>query len=121
MTWKRCHMAAGYHAEKHAASSSIPTGHANVGDITSSAKSAKSVDLPLWLLLGHNYIETRSGEVGLGASEDHNGRPTGAMLLSRAVLTLVFCAVLVTLCYFFVDRPVAYFIHDRHINKSAAL
>jgi membrane-associated phospholipid phosphatase len=57
----------------------------------------------------------------LGASEDDNGQQTGAMLLSRAVMTLVSCAVLVTFCYFFVDRPVAYYIHARQINKSAAL
>jgi membrane-associated phospholipid phosphatase len=42
-------------------------------------------------------------------------------LLRRAVVALLLCAVLVTVCYFFVDRPVALFVHDQHFNRFEAL
>jgi membrane-associated phospholipid phosphatase len=34
-------------------------------------------------------------------------------LLVRSLVALVVCAALVALCYFFVDRPVAFFVHDQ--------
>lgn len=36
-------------------------------------------------------------------------------LLRKSLIALVLGAAAVTLCYFFVDRPVAHFVHDRHI------
>jgi len=36
-------------------------------------------------------------------------------LLARSLVALAVCAALVTLCYFFVDRPVAFFVHDHGI------
>ena len=36
-------------------------------------------------------------------------------LLRQSLVALVLGAVAVTLCYFFVDRPVAHFVHDRHV------
>ena len=42
-------------------------------------------------------------------------------LLRRALVALLLCAGLVTVCYFFVDRPVAFFVHDRHVNRLVAL
>jgi hypothetical protein len=42
-------------------------------------------------------------------------------LQRRTTIALLACAVLVTLCYFFVDRPFAYFIHDQHLNRFEAL
>lgn len=38
-------------------------------------------------------------------------------LLRHSALGLLATAVLVTLAYFFVDRPVAYFVHDHEINQ----
>jgi len=35
-------------------------------------------------------------------------------LLQRTGLALLACACLVAFCYFFVDRPVAFFVHDQH-------
>jgi membrane-associated phospholipid phosphatase len=37
-------------------------------------------------------------------------------LLARSLIALAVCAVLVTLCYFFVDRPVAFFVHDHDFS-----
>jgi membrane-associated phospholipid phosphatase len=42
-------------------------------------------------------------------------------MLSRAALALLGCAGLVALCYFFVDRPVAFFVHDRGLGTSVVL
>jgi membrane-associated phospholipid phosphatase len=44
-----------------------------------------------------------------------------AALLRRAAAALLVCAALVTVCYFFVDRPVAFFVHDQHFNRFEAL
>jgi membrane-associated phospholipid phosphatase len=38
-------------------------------------------------------------------------------LLGRSVLAVAACAILVAMCYFFVDRPVAYFVHDYRVEK----
>jgi membrane-associated phospholipid phosphatase len=38
-------------------------------------------------------------------------------LLGRSVLAVAACAILVAICYFFVDRPVAFFVHDYRIEK----
>jgi membrane-associated phospholipid phosphatase len=40
-------------------------------------------------------------------------------LLERTLLAVLVGAALVALCYFFVDRPVAFFVHD-HIQRAAA-
>ena len=42
-------------------------------------------------------------------------------LLARSLVALAVCAALVTLCYFFVDRPVAFFVHDRHFARYRVL
>ncbi len=42
-------------------------------------------------------------------------------LFRRTLVALIVCAALVTLCYFFVDRPVAYFVHDHHISRDDIL
>jgi membrane-associated phospholipid phosphatase len=39
----------------------------------------------------------------------------------RAALALPVCGVLVTACYLWVDRPVAWFVHDRGINRVETL
>jgi membrane-associated phospholipid phosphatase len=36
-------------------------------------------------------------------------------------MALPVCALLVTLAYFFVDRPVAFFVHEHQLNRIAAL
>src|SRR5262245_6444539 len=41
-------------------------------------------------------------------------------LLRRTLVALLLCAALVTLCYFFVDRPAAFFVH-RHVPGSDAV
>lgn len=38
-------------------------------------------------------------------------------LLRQSVLAILVCAVLVVVCYYFVDRQVAYFVHDHEIAK----
>jgi membrane-associated phospholipid phosphatase len=43
------------------------------------------------------------------------------ILLVRSALALMACALLVTLCYFFVDRPVASFVHDQGFNRFEVL
>lgn len=40
-------------------------------------------------------------------------------LLVRSTLAVIGCAIVVTLCYFFVDRQVALFINTHEINKIA--
>ena len=52
----------------------------------------------------------------------HDNHPSShqddySRLLSRSALALVVCTVLVVVCYFLVDRPVAFFVHDQQINK----
>jgi membrane-associated phospholipid phosphatase len=42
-------------------------------------------------------------------------------LLIRSAAALLLGAALVALCYFFVDRPVAFFVHDHGINRSPLL
>jgi len=42
-------------------------------------------------------------------------------LLVYSALALLTCAVLVTLCYFFIDKQVAYFVHDHELNKYTML
>src|SRR5205823_1767683 len=37
-------------------------------------------------------------------------------LLRRALISTAFCIVAVLVCYFWIDRPVAFFVHDHHIN-----
>lgn len=38
-------------------------------------------------------------------------------LLVRSLLALLVCAALVTVAYYWIDRPVAFFVHDHHINR----
>jgi membrane-associated phospholipid phosphatase len=38
-------------------------------------------------------------------------------LLARSLVAIIRCALLVVVCYFFVDRPVALFVHDHEIAK----
>jgi membrane-associated phospholipid phosphatase len=38
-------------------------------------------------------------------------------LLRYALLTTALCVVAVLICYFWIDRPVAFFVYDHHINK----
>src|SRR5690242_1852669 len=47
--------------------------------------------------------------------------PSFRTLLRRVAVALPVCALLVMLAYFFVDRPVAFFVHDHHLNSLAAL
>ena len=42
-------------------------------------------------------------------------------LLRRSLLALLVCTFLVALCYFFVDRPVAFFVQDQGINHHDLL
>lgn len=37
-------------------------------------------------------------------------------LLLRSLIALVLCAILVAICYFFVDRPVAFFVHAHPLS-----
>jgi membrane-associated phospholipid phosphatase len=41
--------------------------------------------------------------------------------LERSLLALVACTLLVVLTYFFIDRPVAYIVHERHLNDHQVL
>jgi membrane-associated phospholipid phosphatase len=50
-------------------------------------------------------------------NQDHAFR----RLLRGSLIALTVCAVLVTLCYFLVDRPVAFFVRDRQINRIELL
>ena len=47
--------------------------------------------------------------------------PDYARLLKRTLSALAIGAALVALCYFFVDRPVAFFVHDRDFAAHPAL
>jgi len=42
-------------------------------------------------------------------------------LLQRALVAVAICAALVAFCYFFVDRPVAFYVHDHHFNRVSLL
>jgi len=42
--------------------------------------------------------------------------PDYRRLLSRTIITTVLCIVAVLVCYFWVDRPVAFFVYHHHIN-----
>ncbi len=42
-------------------------------------------------------------------------------LLRGSLLALLLGAILVALCFFFVDKPVAFFVHDHHIAGFAVL
>ena len=42
-------------------------------------------------------------------------------LLVRSAVALVCCAILVVLCYLFVDRPVAFWVADHHTNRFRIL
>ncbi len=42
-------------------------------------------------------------------------------LLYRSLVVLACCVVAVVICYFFVDRPVAFFVHDRGIAAVAEI
>ena len=47
--------------------------------------------------------------------------PAFGLLLRRSLLAALLCAILVALCYFFVDRPVAYFVHDQDFGRYPVL
>ena len=47
--------------------------------------------------------------------------PAFGPLLRRSLLAVLVCAILVTLCYFFVDRPVAFFVHDQNFARYPVL
>ncbi|HJW38415.1 MAG TPA: phosphatase PAP2 family protein [Candidatus Udaeobacter sp.] len=38
-------------------------------------------------------------------------------LLRRTLITMGVCIAAVLICYFWIDRPVAFFVYDHHINK----
>jgi membrane-associated phospholipid phosphatase len=42
-------------------------------------------------------------------------------LLVRSSLAILICALLVAICYYFVDRPVAYWVHDHDLNRFRLL
>lgn len=42
-------------------------------------------------------------------------------LLIGSLTALAACAVLVTLCYFFIDRQVAFYVHEHQLNRSETL
>jgi membrane-associated phospholipid phosphatase len=44
-----------------------------------------------------------------------------AQLLRRTLVALFLCAALVALCYFFVDRPVAFFVHNHRFADDRVL
>ena len=38
-------------------------------------------------------------------------------LLRRSVIATCICVFTVLICYFWIDRPVAFFVYDHHINR----
>lgn len=42
-----------------------------------------------------------------------------ARLLRRSIVAACVCVVAVVICYYFVDRPVAFFVNDHGVNKIA--
>jgi membrane-associated phospholipid phosphatase len=47
--------------------------------------------------------------------------PVFQHLLRKSLAALVLCVVLVALCYFFVDRPVSFFVQGHHFSRHALL
>src|SRR5882724_9026146 len=41
--------------------------------------------------------------------------------LRRSLIALAACAIVFVLCYYFIDRPVAYFVHDHQFPQLGAL
>jgi membrane-associated phospholipid phosphatase len=41
-------------------------------------------------------------------------------LLARTLIALAACVIAVVVCYFWIDRPVAYFVHDYRVEKVEA-
>lgn len=50
-----------------------------------------------------------------------NDSPDFRRLFSKTAFALFLCSALVAFCYFFVDRPVAYFVHDHDFACSDLL
>ncbi len=46
---------------------------------------------------------------------------TFAYLLRRTILSVVVCTVAVIICYYFIDRPVAIFVHDHRLSRFEEL
>lgn len=44
-----------------------------------------------------------------------------ARLFRQSTIALLACAALVALCYFFIDRPVAFFVHDHDLRRFEVL
>ncbi len=57
----------------------------------------------------------------LGGFASVNNDQTFRQLLLRSLAALAVCAVLVALCYFMVDEPVAFFVHDHKLVRYAVL
>lgn len=53
----------------------------------------------------------------MAESSDAQDGPHFERLLSRTVFAAVGCVVLVVFCYYFVDRPVAFFVHRHEIPR----
>ena len=47
-----------------------------------------------------------------------NSSPNPRQLLRRTLAALILCAVIVALCYFFIDRPIAFYVHNRWGDDS---
>ncbi|MGO8691300.1 MAG: phosphatase PAP2 family protein [Thermoguttaceae bacterium] len=47
--------------------------------------------------------------------------PKFGQLLARSLSALLLCAAAVVLCYFFVDRPVAFYVHRHHFAQYSVL
>ncbi|MGB6976035.1 MAG: phosphatase PAP2 family protein [Gammaproteobacteria bacterium] len=43
------------------------------------------------------------------------------MLLINGIIALLLCAALVVICYYYVDRPVAFWVHDQHFRQYPLL
>lgn len=54
-------------------------------------------------------------------TEIKSNPPPEAGLLRFFAAALAICSVLVAICYFFVDRPVAYFVHEHKISELRVL
>jgi len=50
-----------------------------------------------------------------------NNGPDFQQLLRNSLAVLLLCAALVLLCYWFVDRPVAFYVHERRFADYPAL
>jgi len=42
-------------------------------------------------------------------------------LLRRSSIAVALCLAAVLLCYFWIDRPVAFFVHRHHFNEITVL